>query len=163
MKREPLNPSWWHQPQTEPTALELLRQAAQAMDAGEPVPMPAARVLVKALQGYLAGTQTDITRALGLRPRKGGAAEQPARLERTKNRDQLIVRLFSALDGADTARADRVARLLNQEPSLSSEISEEELTEAMAELHQLHGTALPTSGRQILRIARGQTVASRRP
>ncbi len=163
MKREPMIPcAWWHQPQAEPTALDLLRQAAQAMDAGEPVPMPAARVLVKALQGYLAGTETDITRALGLRPRKGGAAEQPTRLERTRNRNELIGRMFAQLDGGDLARADRVARLLT-EPNLSTEITEADLFACMAELHQQHGTELPTSGRHILRIVRGETVASRRP
>jgi hypothetical protein len=166
-KTPPARPTacaWWHQPTQTPqqSPLELLREAAQAMEAGEPVPMPAARVLVKALRQYLAGTETDITRALGLRPRKGGAAELPTRLERTKNRNDLICRMFNTLDGGDVARAEHVARMLT-EPHQRSEINEADLFACMEQLHQQYGGELPSSGRHILRIVRGETVASRTP
>lgn len=159
----PASCAWWHQvqPQAQPSTLDHLREAARALEAGEPVPRPAARVLIVALRGYLDGTQTDITRALGLRPRKGGAAELPTRLERTQRRNELIGRMFHALDGGDVDRAERVARLLT-EPQQRSEINEADLFACMEQLHQQHGAELPTSGRHILRIVRGETVAARR-
>jgi hypothetical protein len=156
--------AWWHQaqPQTQPSTLDQLREAARALEAGEPVPRPAARLLVKALQGYLNGTETDITRALGLRPRKGGAAELPTRLERTQRRNELIGRMFHTLEGGDVDRAERVARMLT-EPKQCSKINEADLFACMEQLYQQYGGELPTSGRHILRIVRGETVAARRP
>lgn len=156
--------AWWHQvqPQAKPSTLDHLREAARALEAGEPVPRPAARVLIVALRGYLDGSETDITRALGLRPRKGGAAELPTRLERTKSRNELICRMFNTLDGGDVARAEKVARMLT-EPHQRSEINEADLFACMEQLHKQHGGELPSSGRHILRIVRGETVAARTP
>lgn len=159
----PCATAWWHQaqPQHKPNTLDQLRDAARALEAGQPVPLHAARLLVKALRGYLAGTETDITRALGLRPRRGGAAEVPTRLERTQRRNELIGRVFHALDGGDVDRAERVARMLT-EPEHRSEINEADLFACMEQLHQQYGGELPTSGRHILRIVRGETIAARR-
>lgn len=154
--------AWWHTPQDQSpaTPLESIREAVEAMEAGNPIPMAAARVLVRALRAYLDGTERDITRALGLRPRRGGAAEVPARLERRQARDALIDRAFHSMSGKDTARADRLARLLAA-PPCSTVITESDVFAYVDSLRSQHGGDLPSSGRQILRVVRGETITGR--
>lgn len=154
-----LNSVWWSQP-THTDPLQALRLALTAIDAGEPIPKPAARVLAGALRQYLSGEQTDITRALGLRPRRGGASEAPIRKERRRARDELINRAFHALKGKDGHRAECVAQML-AEPPVSSVITEADLFACIEELHAQHGGDLPSSGRQILRVVRGETTTGR--
>lgn len=141
--------------------LESVRQALQAMEDGRPIPVAAARVFARALRAYLDGQEQDITRTLGLRPRRGGAAELPARLERRRARDELIDRAFRSLDGKDTHKAEQLARLLS-EPPKATQITEADLFACIEQLQAQHGGDLPSSGRQILRVVRGDTIAGRR-
>jgi hypothetical protein len=142
--------------------LDVLRQALAALEAGEPVPASAALPLAQALRRYLDGSETDLTRSLGLRPRRGGAAELPARLERRRERDQLIGAAFDHLPGADTRKAEKLAQLLAAPAPPADPITEADLFRAIEELHARHGCDLPSSGRQILRVVRGETVSARR-
>jgi hypothetical protein len=141
--------------------LDYVRQALQAMEEGRPIPLAAARVFARALRAYLEGQEQDITRALGLRPRRGGAAELPARLERRRARDELIDRAFRSLDGKDTRKAEHLAQLLS-EPPRATQITEADLFACIEQLQAQHGGDLPSSGRQILRVVRGDTIAGRR-
>lgn len=155
--------AWWHTEQQQPTlsALESIREAVQAVEAGNPIPMPAARVLVRAFRAYLDGRELDITRSLGLRPRRGGAAEVPARLERRRARDDLLGLAFHSMPGKDTTKAERLARILTAAPG-STVITEADLFACVEKLHAEHGGDLPSSGRQILRVVRGETITGRR-
>jgi hypothetical protein len=156
----PINCAWWHQ--TAPVEpLQALRSALSAIEAGEPLPGPVARVFAGALRQYLSGAETDLTKGLGLRPRKGGAAELPTRLERSRARNAAICRAFALLPGLDGHRAEHLASLTASPPT-SAVITEAELSACIEQLHQQYGGDLPTSGRQILRIVRGQTVDARR-
>lgn len=146
---------------TDHEPLESVRQALQAIEEGRPIPVAAARVFARALRAYLDGQEQDITRALGLRPRRGGAAEMPARLERRRARDELIDRAFRSMDGKDTRKAEHLARLLS-EPPKATLITEADLFACIEQLQALHSGDLPSSGRQILRVVRGDTISGRR-
>lgn len=146
---------------TDQEPLESVRQALQAIEESRPIPLAAARVFARALRAYLNGQEQDITRALGLRPRRGGAAELPARLERRRARDELIDRAFRSMDGKDTRKAEHLARLLS-EPPKATQITEADLFACIEQLQTQHGGDLPSSGRQILRVVRGDTIVGRR-
>jgi hypothetical protein len=156
-----LEAAWFDSDSRAPAPLECLRQALQAIEDGQPIPLAAARVFARALRTYLNGQEQDITRALGLRPRRGGAAELPARLERRRDRDDLIVRAFRSLDGKDTRKAERLAHLLS-ESTKPTHITEADLSACIEQLQAQHGGDLPSSGRQILRVVRGDTITGRR-
>lgn len=138
--------------------LQCIREALEAMEAGLPIPAPSSRVLVRALRAYLDGTERDITRSLGLRPRRGGAAEVPAVMERRQQLEGLVCRAFSGLVGKDTTRAKRLAEILADPPS-SAPVTEAEVAADIAELRAKYAGELPGSHRQILRIVRGETAA----
>ncbi len=165
-RQRALEAAWFGRPGgagsvVDPDPLEPIREAVQAMEAGDPIPMASARVLVRALRAYLDGTELDITRALGLRPRRGGAAEVPVRLARRRARDDLLGLAFRALPGNDTNRAERLAQLLSAPPS-PDVITEADLFACIERLHAEHGGDLPSSGRQILRVVKGETTTGRR-
>jgi hypothetical protein len=121
------------------------------MEAGEPVPAAAAAMMVRGLRKYLEGAGNDITRNLGLRPRKGGRHEAPLAAERRRQRDALILRVFDAQAGKKSKKAGQVAAMLaGRQPA--AEITDAELCEAMQVLRLEYGHALPTSTRQVLRV-----------
>jgi HAMP domain-containing protein len=142
--------AWW------PTAqrldpLQALRQTVDAMDSGAPVPAAAAAIVGPALRQYLDGRGSDITKNLGLRPRKGGRHESPLALERRRRRDDLIIRVYEAQpdDTRDKARPV-AARLAGQQAA--REVTDAELVSAVNALMHEFGTDLPTSTRTIRRI-----------
>jgi hypothetical protein len=105
-------------------------------------------------QAYLDGQTTDLTGALGLRPRRGGRNETPLALERKQARDSCIRWLYGKQDGGKTERAGKVAALLKTPPD-ASRVTEEEVFAYLLDLHREHGGNLPTSMRQVLRVVEG--------
>lgn len=129
-----------------------------AIEQGQPVPDAAAGVVVPALKAYLDGQTTDLTGALGLRPRRGGRNETPLALERKQARDAGIRRLYELQAGSKTERAEKVATLLKTTPD-AARVTEEEIFAYLLELHREHGGNLPTSMRQVLRVVEGDRTA----
>jgi hypothetical protein len=133
-------------------ALECVQQALEAIEGGRPLPPEPAGVFSRALRGYLSGRQRDITRALGLRPRRGGATEEPVRAAQLTARNQSIQRLFDLASGSACDRADAVARWIVADSP--SEITEADVRQAVAAFREQHSGRAPSSGRQVLRIVR---------
>lgn len=153
-----LNPSWWHSENMTP--LEAVRVTAQCLDDGEAVPAPAARHISRALRQYLAG-QLDITKNLGLRPRRGGTHETPLRLESAADRNACIQAIFDAMPGtSQRARAEQTAAILRTPPD--RRINEADVFKHLSQLYEKHAETLPKSTRQVIRIVNGETVAERR-
>jgi hypothetical protein len=135
-------------------ALDCLRQALEAIEDGRPLPPEPAGVFAGALRGYLSGRQRDLTRALGLRPRRGGATEEPVRAAQLTARNQSIQRLFDLASGSDCDRAEAVARWITADSP--SEITEADVGQAVAAFREQHSGRVPSSGRQVLRIVRSR-------
>ncbi len=153
------NPSWWHQsPLVDP--LEAVRVAAHCLEAGEPVPAPEARLIARALNQYLAG-QKDITANLGLRPRVGGRHEDPLVLDKNRERDRCIKAAYDAHPGkTQTAKAQGVVELLKATDAPVA-LNEADVFAYTLQLRRDYPDALPTSSRQVLRIAKGETLTGR--
>lgn len=161
MKSDPVNScAWWHQPAPTMGPLEAVRITATSLERGEVVPAPAAGIVAAALRQYLAG-KTDITRNLGLRPRKGGKNETPLALEKKQKRNKLILEIYDRQDGIPTVRAKKTADLLAEAlatpvaPYRTGEINEADVIRNMIRLRMEFGDGLPTSWKCILRIAKG--------
>jgi hypothetical protein len=153
-----LNPVWWQQPAMGP--LQAVRVTVECLEHGDAVPTAAAAIVALALRQYLAG-QTDITRSLGLRPRRGGSHETPLHLEQATQRNQSIQAIFAAMPGrSQSDRAEQTALLLSKPPA--QHITEKDVFKHLVQLFESHAGTLPTSGRQILRIIKGQTVDARK-
>lgn len=150
MTNSPVPCAWWHTPSVAIKPLEAIKVTVQCLESGQPVPTDAAHLVAVALRQYLAG-QHDITKNLGLRPRRGGRYEVPAAIERTTQRNAAIKHLASLQDGPKTARCQKVADMLKAAP-LESRVTESEVFGYVMQLHQEFGGWLPTSMRQILRI-----------
>jgi hypothetical protein len=144
--------AWWHQPDSV-TALDAVKEAADALEKGLVVPRAAANLLAKALRQYLSG-QTDITGNLGLRPRKGGRYEAPATKAKRTARDAAIRHLYGLVAGSNAERAGRVAELLRV-PLESGRITDADVFKHLQDLHRDHGGNLPTSIRQVQRVVGG--------
>jgi hypothetical protein len=153
-----IEPVWWQQPVMRP--LEAVRVTVECLDHGDAVPTAAAAIVAGALRQYLAG-QTDITRSLGLRPRRGGSHETPLHLEQATQRNQSIQAIFDAMPGdTQQARAEQTAKLLRSPPD--PRINEADVFAHLVSLFENHTGTLPKSGKQIIRIVNGETVAARR-
>lgn len=149
-----INNAWWPSvKKMEP--LEAVRITADCLEAGSVVPPMAASIMALALRQYLAGKH-DITGNLGLRPRRGGAHEVPTTVERRARRDDGIKRLYDAQDGCKTARAQRVADLLNSPPD-PNYVTEADVFSYLLNLHQEFKGELPSSMRQVLRLVNGNS------
>jgi len=154
-----LNPSWWHQP-PKMQPLEAVRVAADYLERGDAVPPPAATIVARALRQYLAG-QTDISRNLGLRPRRGGTHETPLRLEQATRRNEAIRAICDAMPATSkTGRAEQTAKLLRTPPD--SRVTEAEVFGYVMRLHEEFGGTLPKSMRQVLRVVEGDTIEGRK-
>lgn len=152
-----INPcAWWHQPEPPLTPLEAVRVAADHLERGEVVPERAAMFISTALRQYLAG-QHDITKNLGLRPRRG-LPHEVAR-QRKDDRDQHIKAIFERQPGNRSERARQTAALLATQPDELREITEADVMGHLFELHREHGGDLPRSWEHVLRIA-GRDVES---
>lgn len=154
------DPSWWRPaPVVDP--LTAIRVAVRCLEAGDPVPRPEARLIAKALNQYLAG-QKDITANLGLRPRAGGRHEDPLVLDRMRERDRCIKAAYDSHPGKNqTAKASGVVELLKA-PQVPVPLNEADVFAYILQLRRNFGSDLPTSTRQILRIAHGETLTGRR-
>lgn len=154
-----LNPSWWHQaPTMQP--LEAVRVTAECLECGDAVPAAAASIMARALRQYLAG-ESDITRNLGLRPRRGGTHETPLRLEQAIHRNEAIRAIYEAMPATSkTGRAEQTAQLLRTPPD--SRVTEAEVFGYVIRLHEEFGGTLPKSMRQVLRVVEGDTVEGRK-
>ena len=140
--------------------LEAIRIAAECLEQGAAVPNPASTILALALRQYLTG-ETDISRNLGLRPRRGGTHETPLRMEQATQRDHSIQAIFEAMPGTNQKmRAEQTAQLLRGPPDASR--TETDVFSHLMLLFEKHPGTLPTSSRQIIRIVSGETVAERR-
>lgn len=155
-----VNPTWWHQVQAvEP--LHAVRVVASCLEAGTPVPGPEGKLVAKALRKYLEGKK-DITSNLGLRPRAGGRYEDPLVQDRRRERDIRIKAAYEAYPGRNASvKAAGVARLL-QAPNEPSQITEAHVFAYILELRKNFEGELPTSARQVQRIAQGGTLTGRR-
>lgn len=140
----PKNCCWWQPKTIEP--LEAIRVTLECLETGETVPELASNHVAQAFRRYLAG-ETDLNRNLGLRPRRGHGT--PLADERKAMRDHHIKKLFNAQIGRPAEKAKRTEHLL-QNPSL---ISDAELRKGIERICVEYGHELPTSTRQILRIA----------
>lgn len=147
--------AWWHTPAVVTVnPLEAVKTTAQCLEAGQPVPADAAKLVATALRQYLAGN-SDITRNLGLRPRRGGRHETPVAIERTEQRNTAIKKLVELQDGLKTERCQKVADMLKTPPA-ETRVTESDVMGYVMDLHQKFGGSLPTSMRQILRIVDGK-------
>ncbi|MHB8949184.1 MAG: hypothetical protein ACYC4S_08990 [Rhodoferax sp.] len=134
---------------------------AEHLERGDAVPAPAAAIVARALRQYLSGDQPDISRGLGLRPRRGGTHETPLRLEQATHRNQSIQAIFEAMPGdTQKARAEQTAQLLRSPPD--PQITEADVFAHLMKLYENHAGTLPTSSRQVIRIINGETVAERK-
>ena len=153
------SPNWWHQPTPQIAPLDALRITADHLESGKAVPAPAARLVAAALRRYLAG-ETDITRNLGLRPRKGGKNETPLALEKKEMRNELILEIYDRQDGAPTVKAKKTAALLAAPapapiaPHLTGEINEADVAAYTIRLLMEFGDGLPKHWKCIRRIAK---------
>ena len=151
--------AWWHQPAAAMEPLEALRITADHLERGEAVPAPAAAIVAQGLRQYLAG-KTDITRNLGLRPRKGGKNETPLALEKKQIRNKLIRVIYDLQDGIPTVKAKKTAALLTGplptpiSPHLTGEINESDVAAYTIRLRMEFGDGLPTHWKCVQRIAK---------
>lgn len=147
------SPVWWRTTQAM-KPLEAIKITADHLEAGAVVPAAAASIIACAFRQYLAG-QYDITKNLGLRPRRGGRHETPVAIARTEVRNTVIKKLVDLQDGRITNRCRAVADLLKT-PPVESRVTEADVFRYLVELHQEFGGELPTSMRQVLRIVDGK-------
>jgi hypothetical protein len=148
MNTSSIKRAWWQSPVEAIDPLKAIRMIIECLESGELIPKPAAEHMAKALRQYFQG-QTDITRNLGLRVRRGGRHDAPLAIEKKSMRDDFIKKLFDAQSGRNSEKANRAAHLLKN-PGL---ISDKELREGIEKICEQFGHELPTSTRQILRIS----------
>lgn len=148
----PIDPcAWWHTAPERMPPLQALRIALAAIEKQEPIPEPAAGIMAHALRAYLEGETTDLTGALGLRPRRGGCHETPLAMEKMKQVYTIIKKLYEMQTGSKTERARKVAQLLKT-PPVTGCVTEEAVLGYTLKLHCENGGTLPTSTRQVIRI-----------
>lgn len=136
--------------------IDALSAAVAAMEARDPVPAHAAAAVIAAWRRYLAGDTLDA--AFRIKVRQGGRYETPRALERFRRRDALIVELWNANQGNKTARARQVAAALAGRTTLD----DARLAGVVAQLQREFQAELPTSAKQIGRIADGEGIHHRR-
>ena len=81
--------------------VRLLAQARDALDAGQPIPQDAARLLARALATVF-DDGGSLDAALGLRPRRG-SHRTPARMLRQEARDRIVVEVVEAVGSPSAA------------------------------------------------------------
>lgn len=144
------NPSWWVTTKTTPECnpIDALNTLTDCLRQGDPVPEPAASLLLDSLLRYMAGTRFE--QALGLQATPNGkrTALQTAALER---RDSKIRALADLLPGdCRKHKAEAVKALLDAPRGQSCGIREADLI--AEDLRQRYGQDLPTSVRHIQRV-----------
>ena len=144
------NPVWWHHPVPAMDPLQAVRITADCLETGEPVPTPAASLIARALRRFLAG-ETDLTKNLGLRPRRGGAHDAPLNRERTARRNSAIRAICEAQPGPSLkARAEQTAALLQAPPGQRTTAAD------VRQFYLDHPWSSSPGPRQIMRIVSGK-------
>ena len=144
-----LSAAWWPRPsQMQP--LEAIKITAECLEQGAAVPTQAAVIVARALRQYFEG-KTDITRNLGMRPRRGGTYETPLKIEQYRHRNQAIQALYTKMPArSKTGRAEQVVELLHKPPD--PRVTEAEVLVCVKLLQEKFGGTLPNTSRQILNI-----------
>lgn len=130
------------------TPLEALRAVCVALEAGEAAPAAAAAIVSKGLRQYLNGAG-DLPISLGLRPRRGQRSQLTR--ERKAQRDEHIRAIFARQNGEKTDRARKTAALLAS-PLTPGEVTEADVMAHLIKLQSEHGSELPRSWSQVLRL-----------
>ena len=115
------------------------------------MPSAAANFMLRGLRAYLEGRTSDLTGALGLRPRRGGAHETPLALERKQGRNAGIKLLYEMQDGSPIEKRAKVIKLLNMALDAPRSTDDELFAYALRLQYEPYGK-LPTSTEQIARI-----------
>ena len=145
------SPAWWHATPEKIPPLQALRIALEAIEKEEPIPEPAAGIMAHALRAYLDGQTTDLTGALGLRPRRGGSHETPLAQEKQRENYALIRKIFDLQTGTKNERVKKVSELLKLTPA-NGVVTEGRLMAYVLRLHCENGGIVPSSIRHIRRI-----------
>lgn len=138
------------------TPICALASVVASLERHEPIPGEVAAVVILAWRRYQAGEPLDV--AFRAKVRRGGRFETPAALARRRKRDALIVDLWNAYPGRKTARARQVAEVIAGRAT----IEDERLAAVVAQLQREFRADLPTSAKQIGRIADGEGIHHRR-
>lgn len=145
------NPSWWHQVpfETAHDPLEAVQTAIDSLRCGDPVPEPAASLLLDGLLRFMTGTSFE--RALGLQASRSGQ-RTPVQIAAMERRNGMIRSLADLLPGKTGDKADTIAELLTTTGRPRCGIPEaDQLADELRAL-KLAGLELPTSTRQIRRV-----------
>ncbi len=145
----------WHRPASVgQTGLDTIRGVLVAIENGRPLDSQSAAHLGTALRAFLSGQQTDITKNLGLRPRRGRSSEAPLRRERLLHRDRLIREALAELGGNTPQNRLELQGFLDA--YLLCGWGDLGFLRPIMELRKMHGGLLVLSDKQIHRIATGQ-------
>lgn len=145
------NPSWWHQVPVETATdpLEALQTAIDCLRRGDPVPEPAASLLLDGLLRVMAGSKFE--KALGLQATRSGQ-RTPVQIAAMERRNCMIRSLADLLPGKAGEKADTIAKLLQATSRPRCGILQaDQLADELRSL-KLAGHELPTSTRQIRRV-----------
>lgn len=145
----------WNPQPVQQDPLDTLRNTLICIDGQRPLDAATARSLGRAFRQYLSGEETDLTRALGLRPGQGRPHQAPVRREALLRRDSLIREALEVLGGDSMPNRNELRRLLVTGDMVRK-------VSAVTELRAMHGGRLLLSEKQIGRIAKGDTAYSRR-
>lgn len=139
-----------------PTPLDALGSVVSALERREAIPVAVAAVVIAAWRRHLAGESLDA--AFRAKVRQGGRYETARALERFRQRDALIMEIWNAHQGRKTQRARQVADVITGRAT----IEDARLADVVAKLQREFRADLPTSAKQIGRIADGEGVHHRR-
>lgn len=150
-----LSAAWWHQVTVDPrpNPLDAVQTAIDCLRRGDPVPEPAASLLLEGLRRFMAGTSFE--RALGLQATQSGQ-RTPVQIAAIERRNGMIRSLADLLPGKMGYKADAIAALLTATSRHRCGILEaDQLADELRAL-KLAGLDLPTSARQIRRVLCGR-------
>lgn len=144
----------WHRPApVAQSGLDTIRSVLVAIENDRPLDSQSAAHLGTALRAFLSG-QTDITKNLGLRPRRGRSNEAPLRRERLLQRDRLIRAALTEMGGNTPQNRLELQSFLDA--LMLTGWGGLGFLRPIMELRKMHGGQLALSDKQIHRIATGQ-------
>lgn len=138
--------------------LDTIRNALVAIENGRPLDPVTARHVETAFRKYLAG-ETDLTKNLGLRPRRGRSNEAPLRRERLLLRDRLICSALQELGGNTPQNRLELQSFLDAYELTGPDACK--FLSPILELRKMHGGQLQLSEKQLHRIASGEPAYAR--
>lgn len=145
------NPSWWHQA-TEPecSPLEALQALADCLRRDDPVPEPAASLLLDGLLRFMAGTRFELAMGLQSAPNGKRTAVQTAAQDWRNRQIRALAGLLAS--NCTKAKAKTIAALLSAPRPQPCGIQEADLILNELHLRRQFSLDIPTSVRQIQRI-----------